>query len=394
MRKSIYWPYIMAAYVSLLSLGLVDNTRGPFLPDLTHDLGFTDTQASLIFVVPSFFSFLGSQFSSVLIYRFHPSRGIRYGMFIMGCGFLALGKMTGIWGLVLFGGLFGWGFGMVNVFEHMAIQMGATEKTRRKLLSGLHSMYALASLIAPLLVKYLYALQWTWREGFASVAMLPIVMSGLFFFLEGNGPKKVLEKPREKTTKGHVVQYIYVGLAIACYIGSELAISSRMTLYVRRYTDATPEFSTYYLAAFFLLLFIGRILFMIFDLARWRSEIILRWSFILSFFSFLCGLLFSPWFMSLCGALMAPCFAMCMDYVFSVFKDRASEAMTYVMGVGSLLVVLMHYTIGVVSDMLGLKVALIICPILLMISLLMLSLRSRIFGEFVMASNPSGRGYV
>lgn len=383
MRNGIYWPYIIAAYVSLLSLGLLDNTRGPFLLDLTKDLSFTDTQASLLFVVPSFFSFLGCQFSNLLVYRIPPLRGIYYGMLIMGCGFLALANMMGIWSLVLWGGVFGIGFGMVSVFEHVAIQMGATEKTRRKLLSGLHSMYALSSLMAPLLIKYLYILQWTWRQGFVLVAMVPIVLSGLFLFLRRGGPEIDVERPREKTTRSHITHYLYVGLAVACYIGGELTISTRLTLYVRRYTEATPEFATYYLAVFFLLLFLGRILFTVFDSGRWKTETILLWSFSLSFFSFVCGLWLSPWFMSLCGILMAPCFAVCMDYVFDVFKSRAPEAMAYVMGMASLLIVPMHYAIGVVGDMWGLRVALMIGPALLVLSFSMLSLRGWVFKESV-----------
>ena len=385
MRKKICWPYIIAAYVSLLSLGLLDNTRGPFLPDFTTDLNFTDTQGSLLFVVPALFAFVGCQLSNALIYRIHPLRGLQYGMLIMGCGFLALAKVTGMWGLILCGGLFGIGFGMINVFQHINIQMGATEKTRRKLLSGLHTMYAFSSLVAPLLIKYLYALQWNWRRSFILVATVPIIMSSLFFLFKRDGKK--LEKPLEKTTKGHVTHYIYVGFAIACYIASELAISSRITLYVLRYTETTPELATSYLAVFFLLLFVGRALCIVFDSNKWKSKNILYWSLALSLLCFICGLWISPWFMSLCGLFMSPCFAASMDYVFDVFKEKSSEAMAYVMGMNFLVVVLMHYAIGAVGDILGLRVALTIGPALLALSLLMVSLRSRFFKELTSAGH-------
>lgn len=376
MRKKIYWPYILAAYISLLSLGLVDNTRGPFLPDFTEDLEFTDAQASLIFVVPSFFSFLGCQLSHLLIYRISSLRGICYGMLAMGGGFLILAGINGIGGLVLGGGLFGAGFGMLNVFEHVAIQAGATKETRRKFLSGLHSMYALASLGAPLLIKHLYSLQWTWRGGFTLVAFVPLIFGGLFLLLKGEGAEVAI-KPQEKTTPGHIAHYVYIGLAIACYIGSELIISSRIVLYVRRYTEATPEFATYYLAVFFLLLFIGRVSFIAFS--RWRNEVILGWTFSLSALSFVCGLCVSPWFMSLCGLFMAPCFSASMDYVFDVFKEKAPEATAYAIGIASLLNVTMHYTVGAMSDLFGLRAALVVGPVLLVLGLLMLSLAGRIF---------------
>ena len=336
------------------------------------------------FRFPLFFSFLGCQLSNILMYRVCPLKGLRHSLFIMGGGFLILATVTGIWSLVFYGGLFGIGYGMVSVWLHINIHVGAPKRVRRKLLSGLHSMYALSALLAPLGVGYFYSWGWTWRQGFLLMALLPLTISIFFFLLktERRGVER-LERVEGKTTKSHVIHYIYVGILVAAYVGGELSLSTRLTLYAYRYAEVTPELSTRYLTLFFLLLFIGRIGFLVVDIPNWKSEKILCGSLFLSFCLFVCGLCFSPWFMSLCGAAMAPCFAVSMDYVFDVFKDRAPEAMSYVIGVISLLIVPMHFAIGWLSDIFSLRVALIMGPTLLLLSLVLLSLRERIFKENV-----------
>ncbi len=381
MKSHIYWPYICVAYVSLFALGLLDNARGPYLPDITKDLGFTDTQGALLFAIPSCFSFIGCQLCKALVYRMSPVHGICCGLFLMGCGFIALANIHDLVGLALGGGIFGLGFGLVSVFEHVVVQTGSPLSVRRRLLAGLHSMYALASLTSPLLIKQFYVFGWTWRQGFFFVACVPLMASFLLMFLKTDGSMPEDTRPSHKDPLSYLLHYIYMGLILAFYVGGELVVSSRIILYVRRYTETTPEQATYYLATFFLLLLLGRVFFIIFDSGLWKSEKILMWSLSLSFLSFACGLWWSPWWMSLCGLFMAPCFATLMEYIFEIFQDRIPQAMTYVMGIGSLLVFPMHYMVGVATDLVGLRWAMTIGPIFLILSILMLKLRRHIFKE-------------
>ena len=48
-----YWPAIILAYLSLMSLGFLDNTRGPFFPDLIESLSLSDFLSALFFVTTS-----------------------------------------------------------------------------------------------------------------------------------------------------------------------------------------------------------------------------------------------------------------------------------------------------------------------------------------------------
>ena len=46
------WSYIIIAYASLFVLGLLDNARGPYFPDILEDLELTDSQSGLFLLFP------------------------------------------------------------------------------------------------------------------------------------------------------------------------------------------------------------------------------------------------------------------------------------------------------------------------------------------------------
>ena len=391
MNQSIRWSYILLPYFSLLAMGFVDNIRGSLLLEFTEDLGFTDVQASLLFAVPTFFVFFGCQVSNFLLSRtnIHPLRSLSFALLVVGFGFFFLSNVTDILSLVLSGTFFGIGLGMLGVLQNVNIHIGSSEKSRRRFLSGLHSMYALSALCAPIFIKYIFSWDWVWRKGFFLASLLPIVMGFLFLFFlilkkekrrEGEGLEKkdVLGKVRGRSPD--YLHYIYMGVAISFYLGCELAVGTRLILYVRRYTESTAEFSTYYLILFFALLFLGRVLFLFIDSMRWRNESIWFWCAVSTTLLLVFGLCFSPWWISLSGLTMGPLFAVSIDYTFEVFKERASEAVSYVIGISFLLVFPIHYMIGKLSDMFGLRLALVMVPFLLISALVMISFRSRFFG--------------
>ena len=386
MNKNIYWSYILMSYISLLAMGFIDNIRGPLLLEFTEDLNFTDTQASFLFVIPSFFAFLGCQLSNILLYKIHSLNGLAYSLLCMGFGFLALSKVSGIMSLILSGGCFGIGIGMLGIFQNMNIHLGASEGSRRRLLSGLHAMYALSALCAPLFVREVFALDWSWRKGFFVASFFPLAMGFLFLLFLVFKRKKgdavmILSLSNNNRSKGDILHYIYVGAILSFYLACETAISTRLTLYVRRYAGSSAEFSTYYLILFFVLLFLGRTLFLFIDSKQWKNETIWFYGISLSALSMLCGLWISPWFLSLCGLTMAPCFAVGMDYVFDIFREKSSEALSYVMGLFSFFVVPIHYLIGYLSDIFGLRVALMVGPFVLILSLLMMRFRVYFLGS-------------
>lgn len=97
---------------------------------------------------------------------------------------------------------------------------------------------------------------------------------------------------------------------------------------------------------------------------NWR---ILLVSSVLSCGLYLLGLRHSPlWFLP-CGLAMSPFFPVAMEQVSVTFAKKNAEALGFVLGAGSLSVVVMHLTLGVLTDAFGVGNALYIGPVSLLI---------------------------
>jgi len=68
-----------------------------------------------------------------------------------------------------------------------------------------------------------------------------------------------------------------------------------------------------------------------------------------------------------------------MDYVAETFKDNAAQGISYAVAFGSLMVVVMHFSLGWLTDAYGLQKAMNIVPVLLLMSLAVIKLHPILF---------------
>ena len=92
-----YWPIIISAYLTLFALGLLDNARGPYFPDIIRDLNLNDTQASLFFATVSTVAFFSGRVVPQLVNKLGLMNVIRIGVVLMGAGFWCASCPTGPW---------------------------------------------------------------------------------------------------------------------------------------------------------------------------------------------------------------------------------------------------------------------------------------------------------
>jgi hypothetical protein len=85
--KKINWLGVTLGYFALLSLGLVDNARGPVFLDISRDLNLQSFQASLFFAVASTVAFFGSQGSPKVKMLLGTIGGLRLGLIFASLGF-------------------------------------------------------------------------------------------------------------------------------------------------------------------------------------------------------------------------------------------------------------------------------------------------------------------
>lgn len=377
------WSYILVSYASLMALGWLDNVRGPYFPAIIDDLSVSDVESSYFFALPSFMAFAGSAFCNRLIPRIGALACLRLGLMLMGIAFVLFGVAQSF-SMVLFDTvLFGLGFGTVAVAQNVAIQEGSAPEWRRRLFSGLHSMYGFASLVAPLMASFFSWLEWSWRLSFMVASVVPLTVAVVSFWVKS--PVTSKREAEDEAVKGlkpaPFLHGLYVALFVSAYMIGEVAISSRFVLYVRRTLDVSEGWAPLYLAGFFGLLFAGRITLFFLKMERLRSEAVMSVSLLSSIVFYVLGLWLSPWWLCLCGLTMAPFFPMAMDYISSLFGRASAQVISYTMAIGSLMVVFMHYSVGWLTELWGIQVALHLGPVTLSLVFLAFQLEPWLFKD-------------
>ena len=377
------WPFIILSYISMFALGLSDNIRGPLFPEILREFQLTDGQGSWMFAVASIFGFLGSVFSRHFIQKWNHLHLLDFSLTIMVASLLGLALSPNFICVLIASMFLGLSIGLIGVAQNVLASKGATALRRRQVLSGMHSIYGFSSFVAPLIVAFLGSYFHSWRLCFGLAAIIPL-MSLIFSLV-----KKVRVETRDThadkgaemlPVKGLRAAQIYLATAFGAYVVAEIMVSSRLALFVRRERNLDLEQSSLYVSGFFLLLFLGRLYF------AWRPLKVdlreqLSWSLALSFIFIFFGLYIHPIGLVLTGLCMAPYYPLAIVYISECFPRNMDSAIASTMAMQSLLVVMMHFTVGYFSDWLGLTRALWVGPFFLLVALFILRTYPRFFPD-------------
>ncbi len=352
---------VWMAYVSLLVLGLVDNIRGPFFPEILAELNLTGTVGSLFFAVTSLMAFVGS-WSCQFILRSRNSMFIMwFAGFIFHLGFVAVALAQGLFLLLLACAFFGWAFGAWNVGQNLLVVEGAQDHLRRRLLNGLHSMYGAAALLAPILASMFRWFGFDWRDTFLFLSVLPLLMGLWSFRWRGETHARVTSATALRLTPEEWRRCLALALVLSAYLWGELSVTTRLTLWLRTDLDFSPDRANFYQSMFFAGLLGGRIALSFIALQAVSNWVLLSLSGGLSALFFHLGLSVSPEWILVAGVTMAPFFPVAMDQVNEMFGAKSAQALGFVIGFGSLSLVVMHLAVGALTDWAGLTRALQLC---------------------------------
>ena len=360
---------ITIAYVSLLVLGLIDIIRGPFYPDLLKDLEVSATAGGLFFGVTSLFSFFGSWSSHRFLERRSSLSLLMWTSLTMGLGFAAVSIAPDFTWVILSCMLFGYAFGALNLAQNALVCEVAPVDQRRRYLSGLHMMYGIAALVAPMIASLLRWQDLGWRQAFLLMTLPPIALSLVvwmkFSKSAGSVPSTAGQSSKLRSQDWRAA--ILFGLLMAGYLWAEISLSTRLVMLLRNEMNYPPASANAYLTGFFALLVAGRAVFGLFSFRSMKNVDVLRLSAALSAVFYGMGLAVHPAFFAISGLTMGPFFPAAMDEINVRFHERASAALGFILGFGSLSVVVMHLALGWLTDVIGLSVALYLCVLSLIL---------------------------
>ncbi len=360
------WPYLILAYLSLTVYGLSDNIRGPLFPELLQYFDVSNTLGSWFYAISSAFSFIGSWLCLKTLNKLDRVQNLYWALLVLMVGLIGLGISQNYYHLLLASAIFGLGLGQTTVIFNLLATVGTTLKYRQQTISGLHSMYALSSFLAPMIVAAIYKAGGNWAQCFFFAAGLcGVLIAGGFltYRREDINLKKLTSDDNDSQVviKQRPQGIVILAIAFGFYVVAEILISSRLALYLRLEKNFDLEKSSYYLTGFFLCLLSSRILLSVRPLKMPVYNQLMT-SLGLSFIMLLLGLYVHVGFFILAGLTMGPFYALSVIYVAEAYPRFLNQAMALSMSLQSLMVVVMHLTSGWMTDEWGIAWAMLAGP--------------------------------
>jgi MFS transporter, FHS family, glucose/mannose:H+ symporter len=356
--------YIVFAYISLFSLGLIDNTRGPVYPNILEFFQLNNAQGAWIFTLSSLSSFITAFFSKkwLSIFGIINSSKLALLMHTIACLIMGLSSNQDYILFLIAAVIFGVGVGILSLTLNLIISRNSALEHRRRTFAGLHSMYGIASLLAPILVGYLGMLSMHWQTLFLIVSLIPLSCLVVFFL----SPNQVrLPDSVSQINLNHKRQFL-LAMIFSGYISAEVLLSSRLVIYLTQVKDLSLKVGSEYLSYFFLCLLLGRLTFTFIHI-KVDSKKLLIISLLSSIIFSVLGILVSPILLTITGLSMSYFFPCAMDWLSESLHTEVENVLgTIMIYVGGSLV-LSHWVFGTLATYIGLSAIVWIIPALLVI---------------------------
>lgn len=377
-RSQVHWAFVGLAYITLLCQSILDNVRGPAYPDILSTFEMSASRGAQLFAWASFAGLISNLSARWWLPRVEVVTGSMISLLLMAAGSYMFGiaPRYGPYMIDLASITMGLGMGAANVAMNLLIARGTPLSHRRQFYSGLHSIYGLGSLSAPLLLSVYLSSQNTWDGFFRVFIILPIII----FILavvgrkalrhESSDIKVVKPKLTAPTSIGTRLSY---GCVFGFYVASEIVISTRLVLYLTTAHQIAIEDARLALSSFFLALLAGRLLFAVVPV-KGASQRWLVASCILSIVFYFMSIFISPYILILCGLSMSYFYPVAMDWLSKKFPQGLEWMTASVLTNISIMLILMHLGFGLITDLLGINAAMGLVPLLQAICMLLLLL--------------------
>lgn len=369
------WPYIFISYFSLFVFGLCDNVRGPLFPEILKAFAINDSVGSWMYALSSISGFISSYLARHLLRRYDRRTVLQGGAIALIISMLGLAMAPNFWCFLGFSFFFGLSLGIVGLIPNVLVPLGSSSEKKQQFLAGLHAMYGVASLLSPLLAAGVEWMTGSWRWTFVVATLAPLGLLIYSFHSSHDNLHKKSEYSAEfhkSNRKMNFKPQMYLALMVSFCVAAEIMVSSRLALYMRRSWHYDMEHSSLYVTYFFVCMLLGRSLF-----AFVKFPISIRNQLSISVASSTVmiglGIFIHPLFLAGVGFTVAPFYPMSIAWISTKFPQDLDSAVSYMMTSDSVMLVVMHLSVGKLTDEVGISKALYLGPIFLLLSFILIN---------------------
>jgi len=361
-----YPTYLAAAVLGLLLSSFASNARGPVFPDILASLAISDGAGGLMFSATCAGSLTGSMFFQRLMRRWSSMRSMQLGLFVAWAGLMGVSDAWNLASLLGASFVFGIGSGGLSLAQNLMIDEASSGPGRRRWYAVLHSVYGLASLGSPIAVVALGSADGAWR-GSMQLLAIPVLVLALGLLAATPLPRRDPGKHGASASSPLGRRAWVLALMAGCAVCAELVISTRLVLLCRRlgYDEAS---AAAHLTGFFVALLSSRLLLGVLKTTIANRRLV-AFSLAGAGIAAALGLLVDPLFLAVVAFPLGPFFPATMDMISEEFGEKTPRVVANMIVVVSLMLATTHALVGGLSDVVGLKDALWVCPILLCLGL-------------------------
>lgn len=359
--KSMIWPFIFLSYASLFVFGLTDNIRGPLFPEILKQFAVSDGMGSLMFALSNISGLISSYACRYLLRRYDRLTVLKGGTVGLVVSLLGLAASPIFPVFLIFSFGFGFSMGILGLVPNVLVPMGSSPERKQRMLAGLHTMYGLASLMAPLLAASIEYLTGSWRWTFAIASVGPLCLLAYTYHPSHkslHSRSKVTDDEHRANKKKNLKPQLFLAIMLSFAVAAEIMISSRLALYMQRTWNFSMEASSLYVTYFFVCMMLGRLTFAVIHFHQ-SARFLLSASLVGSLILMLAGLFIHPLFLAGSGLAVAPFYPLAISWISSEFPQDLDTAVTYMMTTDSLMLILMHLAIGKLTDFIGIQSAIL-----------------------------------
>ena len=361
--KDINLPAIGLSYFALFSLSLIENAKSPIYPNLLNEFNLTHKDGSWVFTLASLFGIFATISSNFWLKKFGVFKAKKYLATALVIGTILSSISLNVfksYSIFLIGcAIVGLAMGGLSITMNLLIDSSVPSKWRRQAFSGLHSLYGMASFCSPAVLILIVNQGFKWQQVFNFLIVFPVL---LLIFTRNKKflPKIKMIKNREDSSfnatersyKLNIKEILPFAFLLSFYVCGEVVFSSRFRVISQFLWPINEEVSQSYLASFFGLMTLGRVIF-VFLRVKLTNQILLMLSLSLSLLFIILGATTDPIFLSLVGLTMSIYFPCALDFISESFPKRINQALPFVLNIVAIKLLIAHFLVGVITDYFG-----------------------------------------
>lgn len=358
-KKTIYT--IGASFLVMLIMAITENSKGILIPTYKEEFGVGDTWIGIFLLLSSFSYVVFTHFAGNHVSKHGQKKTIILGMVISSTGFLITSFVSEFWQFMAMYVYITAGISFIIISLNTLVPLLRVAYIS-VVMNTLHFFYGVGATITQKMTGVLLKYGIGWREIFVGFALIYLV--GILAYIFVDQPKALEDHDPHGKIKAYEQPLILLfGIALGFYVTAEMQTANWLVNYLGEMYQYTEDEAAFYTGIFFISLAAGRLFGgYVLEKIGYMKGIIA--SLALAFVFYTVGLVNEQLLIlvALSGLFFAIIYPTVVLVVQDTFKGSVSIVLARVTMIASAISMVFGFLLGLLNDLIGVKLSIYIIP--------------------------------